>query len=260
MTWWRPVARFRPWDELFAMDAGVWRRIARLGLPVAGVRIVEGASYQLLKVVMGAFGASALAAQHIVSSIAGLSTTLVIAIAHAGIVRVSQEMGARRRRAMLRAGWVAIVVATTLAAAVALAMLAAPLDAASIFIDIDDPANGDARALIVPLTLIAAPLIVFEAVHIASTRALRGRLDTWVPMWISAGGAWLIAVPLGLALAFPAQAGPAGCGGAWARAMRSPPSSWRGAGARGRCRPVWRTKAPGNRLSAPTARAARDPP
>ncbi len=207
---WRPVARFRPFDDFFAMDAGVWRRIARLGLPVAGVRVVEGASYQALKIAMGAFGAAALAAHHVVASIAGLSTTLVIAIAHAGIVRVSQEMGARRPAAMLRAGWVAIAAATATAAVVAVLMLAAPLDAASIFLAIDDPANADARSLIAPLATVAAPLIVFEAVHIAATRALRGRHDTWVPMWISSAGAWLVAVPLGLALAFSWGVGPVG--------------------------------------------------
>ena len=207
---WRPVARFRPFDDFLAMDAGVWRRIARLGVPVACVRVMEGASYQALKIAMGTFGAAALAAHHAVASIAGLSTTLVIAIAHAGIVRVSQEMGARRPAAMLRAGWVAIAVATAAAALVAVPLLAMPLDAASVFLALDDPANAGARSLIAPLAAIAAPLILFEAVHVAATRALRGRHDTWVPMWISSAGAWLIAVPLGLALSFAWGAGPAG--------------------------------------------------
>jgi len=97
-----------------------------------------------------------------------------------------------------------------LATFVALGLLVFPLEAASVFIAIDDPSNAEVRDLIVIFAAIAAPLVIFEAFHITASRALRGRHDTWVPMWISSLGAWVVAVPLGLFLAYTAGVGPAG--------------------------------------------------
>lgn len=214
LTWWVayvPAYRiYRPFANLLRMDAALWRRIFRLGLPVAGVRLIEGSSYQVVKILMGAFGASALAAHHVVASIAGLSTTLVIAIAHTSIVRVSQEIGGGQPASARRAGWVAMAVALCLALPVALFLWFAPDGAAFIFLNIDDPQNDSALRLIAILGLVAAPLILLEAVHIVAARSLRGRQDTWIPMWISATGAWVIAIPIAVLLAFVLDRGPAG--------------------------------------------------
>ncbi len=206
----RTYRLYRPFADLMVMDAAMWKRIFRLGLPVAGVRLIEGSSYQVVMILMGLFGASALAAHHVVSAIAGFSTTLVIAIAHASIVRVSQEIGGGQPASALRAGWVAMAVALCLATPVALFLWLAPDGAAFIFLDIDDPQNAATLALVGVLGLIAAPLILLEAVHIVAARSLRGRQDTWIPMWISAAGAWIIAFPIAVVLAFPIDLGPAG--------------------------------------------------
>ncbi len=201
---------YRPFADLFSMDAALWKRIVRLGLPVAGVRLIEGSSYQVVKILMGLFGASALAAHHVVASIAGLSTTLVIAIAHTSIVRVSQEMGGGRLAGARRAGWVAMVIALCLALPVALFLALSPDGAAFIFLDVSNPANAEALSLVAILGVVAAPLILLEAVHIVAARSLRGRQDTWIPMWISALGAWLVALPISLVLAFVLDIGPPG--------------------------------------------------
>ena len=201
---------YRPFADLLDMDKVLWQRLFRLGLPVAGIRLIEGSSYQVVKIVMGLFGASALAAHHVVASIAGLSTTLVIAIAHTSIVRVSQEMGGGQPSGARRAGWVAITVAFCLAMPVALFLWLAPDGAAFIFLDVDDPDNAPALRLVTVLAAVAAPLILLEAIQIVAARSLRGRQDTWIPMWISGLGAWLVALPVALALAFELGFGPAG--------------------------------------------------
>jgi MATE family multidrug resistance protein len=64
--------------------------------------------------------------------------------------------------------------------------------------------------LIAVLASVAAPLVLLEAFHIVASRSLRGRRDTWVPMWISALGAWCVALPVAVVLAFALDAGPAG--------------------------------------------------
>jgi MATE family multidrug resistance protein len=201
---------YRPFANLLDMDRALWKRLVRLGLPVAGIRLIEGSSYQVLKIAMGLFGASALAAHHIVGSIAGLSTTLVIAIAHTSIVRVSQEMGGGRPDGARRAGWVAMGVAICLAVPVALFLWLSPDGAAFIFLDVDDPANAEALRFVSVLAAVAAPLVLVEAVQLVAARSLRGRQDTWIPMLISGLGAWLVALPVALLLAFVVDIGPAG--------------------------------------------------
>ena len=52
--------------------------------------------------------------------------------------------------------------------------------------------------------------MLFEAVKLIAQSALRGREDTFVPMWISAIGAWGVAVPAAAALAFAVDQGPSG--------------------------------------------------
>jgi MATE family multidrug resistance protein len=207
---WRDFRVYRPYGDFLQMDKGMWRQIFRLGVPVAIVRLIDGSSYQLSRILMGLFGASALAAQHVVMSMAALSTTLVVAVGHTSIVRVSQELGGRQPDGARRAGWVAIALGFCCALPVALLLLIWPDAAAYVFLDVSDPANDETMKLIAVLASVAAPLVLLEAFHIVASRSLRGRRDTWVPMWISALGAWCVALPVAVVLAFALDAGPAG--------------------------------------------------
>jgi MATE family multidrug resistance protein len=197
---------------LLVLDLAEWRRIGRVGLPVAGTRAIGGSVFMAITVLMGLFGAAALAANHVVIIAVAFSTCITVGLGDATAVRVAQEMGAGRPQAASRAGNLTVVIGLAGAIMFAVALWFASGTIAAMFLDTGNPVNGPVIGLIEPIARIAAIYVVFEAVKLIVDRALRGRQDTFVPMWIGAIGAWGVAIPSAAALAFAFDQGP---GGLW---------------------------------------------
>ncbi len=197
---------------LLALDLVEWRRIGRVGLPVAGIRAIGGSVFMVITVLMGLFGAAALAANHVVLMAVVFSTMITVGLGDAAAVRVAQEMGAGRPRAASRAGNLTVAIGLAGAIIFAVVLWFASGAIAAMFLDTANPVNGPVIDLIEPIARIAAIYVVFEAVKLIVDRALRGRQDTFVPMWIGAIGAWGVAIPSAAALAFAFNHGP---GGLW---------------------------------------------
>jgi MATE family multidrug resistance protein len=196
--------------NLGVLDFSEWRQICRIGLPAAGIRAIGGSVFIVLTVLMGLFGAAALAANHIVITVIVFSTVITVGLGETAAVRVAQEMGAGRPQAASRAGKLTISVGFASAACCAVILWLATGTIAAVFLDTSNPANGPVVVLIELIARIAAVYIMFEAVKLITDRALRGRQDTFVPMCIGAIGAWGMAIPLGTLLAFAFDQGPVG--------------------------------------------------
>lgn len=192
------------------LDFSEWRQICRIGLPVAGDRAIGGPVFMALTVLMGLFGAAALAANHVVITVIVFSTVITVGLGDAAAVRVAQEMGASRQQAAKRAGNLTIAMGFGSAACFAVVLWLASGTIAAIFLDTGNPANGPVVALIELIAHIAAIYISFEAIKLITDRTLRGLQDTFVPMCIGAIGAWGVAIPLGALLAFALDQGPIG--------------------------------------------------
>ena len=195
---------------LVAFDWSEWRQICRVGLPIAGIRAIGGTVFMVLTVLMGLFGAAALAANHVVIMVIVFSTVITVGLGESTAVRVAQEMGAGRPRAAKRAGNLTIAAGFTSAGCCAVVLWLASGKVAAIFLNTDDPANAPVVILIELMARIAAIYIMFEAIKLIADRALRGRRDTLVPMCVGAIGAWGVAIPLGAILAFTFEQGPVG--------------------------------------------------
>ena len=196
--------------DLGALDFSEWRQIFRIGLPVAGIRAIGGSVFVALTVLMGLFGAAALAANHVVLTVVVFSTVITIGLGDATAVRVAQEIGAGRPQAAKRAGDLTITAGFAGAACFAVLLWLASEAISAIFLDTGDPANGPVVVLIELIAKIAAVYVMFEAVKLITDRALRGRQDTFVPMCIGVIGAWVVAIPSGALLAFAFDQGPVG--------------------------------------------------
>ena len=197
---------------LGALDLAEWRRIGRVGLPVAGIRAIGGSVFLVITVLMGLFGATALAANHVVITVIAFSTVITVGLGDTAAVRVAQEMGAGRPQAANRAGNLTLAIGLAAAIGFAAVLWFASGAIAAVFLDTDNPVNGPVIGMIEPIARIASIYVVFEAVKLIVDRSLRGREDTFVPMWIGAGGAWGVAIPSAAALAFAFDQGP---GGLW---------------------------------------------
>ncbi len=204
------LKEFSPFRNLHRIDFVMWLQIWRLGLPVAAVRIVEGSMFQVTLLMMGAFGATALAASTVMVGALNLSVTIAVAFGHGASVRVAQELGGGHVLASQRAGWLAEIAILTIVVPIALFLCVAPDFVTSIILDPDNPANAATFELVRELRWIAALFALVQAVEVVITRALRGRKDTMVPMLMAAAGFWAAGIPCALLLSRTAGMGPMG--------------------------------------------------
>lgn len=162
------------------------------GLPVAIGYVGEGGAFAVVGIIIGLFGATALASTQIVVAVAGLAYMLPLGMATAVSIRVGQAIG-RAEPLRLRAIGVAgggIVVLWMLGVTAALILGGLPLAR----LLSDDPI---VIALAGPLFLTIALMQVFDGVQATALGALRGMMDTTIPTAITLVTYWLIALPLG---------------------------------------------------------------
>jgi MATE family multidrug resistance protein len=89
----------------------------------------------------------------------------------------------------------------------AFVMAFAPRPIIAAFLDVDAPANADVVALAASFLFVAAIFQLFDAAQSVGAGMLRGLHDTRWPMLIALVGYWMICLPLGAWLAFPAGLG-----------------------------------------------------
>jgi MATE family multidrug resistance protein len=77
-----------------------------------------------------------------------------------------------------------------------------PVSLIAVFIDTDAPENQDVIILAKQFLRIGAFFILFDSMQAICMRALRGYSDTFIPMWISIGGFWLVGLGASTLFAF----------------------------------------------------------
>jgi MATE family multidrug resistance protein len=196
----RPI--LRGWDEI--------RRIVRLGLPIGGILGLEIGVFAATGILMGLLGADALGAHQLVMNCISVIFMVPLGIAQAATVRVAGALGSGAPEAARRAGAVALALGVAYMAIMALVLVAVPRAIASIYVDIDAPANRGLVGIALYLLAIAAVFQIFDGVQAIAAGALRGYRDTAVPLLLAVIGYWGIGFAGGWLLAFPAGYGPLG--------------------------------------------------
>jgi MATE family multidrug resistance protein len=197
-----------------------WRaclRIVRVGGPIGGLAMVEGGMFAVVAILMGSFGAEALAANQIVFSIVTLVVVTAVAIGEATGIRIAYGVGGGRPSEARYSGFVGIGLGAVVMVCLSIPYFAFPEILTSLFLNMGDPDNAGVVSFAATLFAIAAFFQVFDGVQAIASRALRGLQDTLVPMWIAAAGYWGIGVLGGYILGFPLGYG--GKGLWWGLAM-----------------------------------------
>lgn len=187
----------------------------RLGLPMGLSNFVEISSFTLIALFVAQLGATAVAGHRIVANIAALCYMLPLALSIATLARVGLAVGARDAGRARRTVAAALLLAGSLATALAalLWLTASPLAAAYTA----DPA---VRAVALSLIGWVAVYQVFDALQTVAGYALRGYKVTFVPMLIHVGCFWGVGLAGGWWLAFRA-ASPMGVAGFWIASLAS---------------------------------------
>lgn len=187
------IVKSRQWKSF-----GVFRRPdgARLrclwseGLPIAGQDVLEGGAFAVGSLVVGWFGTIALAANQVAISIASLAWMFPIALAGATSVRVAHAVGAGDRAGARRSGLAGVGIGTGLMAVCAVVYIGGGRHLARLFTS--DP---DVEAFAAVLVTIAGLYQISDAVQSVSLGALRGLLDTRVPLVANALCYWVLSLP-----------------------------------------------------------------
>ncbi|MGN2635961.1 MATE family efflux transporter [Nocardia takedensis] len=179
----------------------------RLGAPIALTYGSEAGMFSVLALVMGSFGAAALAAHSIVYQIIYIVFQVAIGLSHGASILVSHnvardEFDRAKAVARLALGHAAVVAALT-----GLVYVVAPAVVLRPFLDPADTATVEvARGLL----LIGIVLQFFDAAQNIGTGLLRGLKETKAGFRLSLVGYWMVGLPAALLLAFPLDLGAAG--------------------------------------------------
>lgn len=186
-------------------EPGLGRRLAGEGLPLSLGYLGEGAAFSLVGILLGLFGATALAANQIVQSVGGVLYMLPIGVATATSIRIGHAIGAGeldRRRPIARTallmvtGWMSLV---TVALILSGEQIATALS--------QDP---EVIATATGMFIVVALIQVADGVQSTALGALRGTRDFNWPTGVTLASYWLLALPLGVFLGFVLDLGPMG--------------------------------------------------
>ena len=202
--------------------------LIRIGLPTAGMLVLESSAFSFAAIMVGWLGAVPLAAHQIALSCASTTFMLPLGISMATTIRVGQVMGSgekpRLRAICVGAQGLGVLVMITCGAGLALGRQ--PIAAAFVH----DP-TVISQAMV--LLLAAALFQVFDGLQVVAAGALRGLADVNFPVLLCLVAYWGVALPFGYWAAFPGQHGALGvwiglaAGLAFAGALLSARTWWR---------------------------------
>lgn len=182
-----------------------WARLGellRLGGPAATQVLFEIGAFSAATVFAGKLSAQALAAHQIALNCASVTFMVPLGISAAAAVCVGHAIGAKDSARARRMGWLAIGLAASFMALMALLLTAFPRPILHIYTQDEGVLKIGA-----PLLALAAAFQIFDGVQTAATGALRGLGQTRVPMVLNLTGYWAFGIPLGYWLCFHGGAG-----------------------------------------------------
>ncbi len=207
-TYWTPTFRgYGLFRGALKVDFGVWREILRLGIPVAGIVILEAGLFIAVSIFSGQLGPIALATYQVMIAWIGIAFMTANGLAEAGMVRVAFAVGRGSRAAARQAGFLTFIMGVTWLALLMAVPLSFPETLVLAFLDADDPGFQEVLALTTRLLILAAFFQIFDGLQVMAALALRGLKDTVVPLWLAALGYWVLGVGGGWLLAFPLDMG-----------------------------------------------------
>jgi multidrug resistance protein, MATE family len=175
-----------------------WSKFAelfRLGIPIGMTMIFEGMLFMSATLLMGTFGANAVAAHQIALNVSSLTFMVPLGVAMAAMVRIGLAAGAGDSAGVRRAGFTALALSTGFMSLCGAFIALFPGVLARLYLSGGDPVNAGAIALASSLLMVAAAYQIFDGIQVTSALILRGLKDANMPMWLTAGSYWLLGFP-----------------------------------------------------------------
>jgi multidrug resistance protein, MATE family len=186
-------------------DAATASGLAREGAPLGLMYAAEAGSMAVAGLMLGWFGAVALAANQVANSVGGLLYMIPLGMAGAVAIRIGQADGAGDSGRLRAIAFAAMGVVTLwMVGSMLLLALGGRAIAAAITQD------AAVVTLAAAIFVVVALMQVADGLQSTALGALRGLHDTTWPSGVSLVSYWLLSLPLGWVLAFPLGFGPVG--------------------------------------------------
>lgn len=181
-------------------DFSLIRKIIRIGIPSGFQYFFEVAAFTLSAIMVGWLGSKFLAAHQIALNMASVSYMIILGIAAAGNIRVGNAVGKKNIKEVREAGFIAVIMATTIMLCSAVIFIIFRNELPKLYIS--DPAVIEISS---SLLIVAGFFQIFDGIQAVSSGILRGIVDVKIPMYIILISYWAIAIPAGYILAFHYQ-------------------------------------------------------
>lgn len=189
------------------IDIAVCAEIMRLGVPVAGIVILEASLFAAVSIFSGVLGPVALATYQVMIAWVGIAFMTAHGLAEAGMVRVANGAGRGDIAAARRSGLLTFAMGVTWLIALAIVPISFPRTLVETFLSPADPGFDEVLTLTTRLLVLAACFQVFDGLQVMAALALRALKDTVAPLWLAGFGYWALGLAGGWWLAFPAGYG-----------------------------------------------------
>jgi MATE family multidrug resistance protein len=184
------------------------RRLTALGIPIAATYGSEAAFFSVVALIMGGFGAAALAAHTVVNQLVYIVFQVTVGLSHGASIIVSRELALGRVAAAAGVGRLALVNGAGVMGVLALLYVVGPELVLRPFLDVSDPADARAVDLATQLLAMAALLQFADCAQNIGVGLLRGLDDTGAGFRATLLGYWAVGLPLALLLGPVADLGP----------------------------------------------------
>lgn len=201
----RKLKIYSPQPHFKDLDNTLIRKIIGIGFPSGLQYFLEVAAFSFATVMVGWLGKIPLAANQIALNLASISYMIILGISFAGTVRVGEEFGRKNIEGVRRAGFSAIILATSIMFSSGLFFILFRNFIPTLYIG-----NPEVIVIASSLLIIAALFQISDGLQASGIGILRGITDVKVPLYISFTSYWLLGIPTGYLLGFVFNLGAVG--------------------------------------------------
>jgi len=192
--------RFKSYQPVLiprTIDFPIMRKLIEIGLPSGFQHFFEVGAFAFSAIMIGWLGSVQLAAHQIALNLASISFMIILGIAGAGSIRVSNAVGRQQPEDVQKSGIAAIIMAAVFMFSFAVIFISLKNVLPRIYIS-DMHVIKTAASLLI----IAALFQMSDGVQAVGLGILRGITDVKIPLLISFIAYWVIGIPSGYLLGF----------------------------------------------------------
>jgi MATE family multidrug resistance protein len=188
--------------RLWRMDAPMFMRVFRLGLPIGLTALSEVGLFAASAMMMGWLGTIALAAHGIAVQLASITFMVHLGLSNVATIRAGNAYGRRDAGHMARGAVIVTALSIGFAAVTIIGFVVWPELLISMFMQKSEPARVGILAVGIGLLAMAALFQLVDGAQAIALGLLRGVQDTRVPMWMAAFSYWVVGIPASYLLGF----------------------------------------------------------